>query len=196
MGAYRVVGVVGQQTMPFSDSVWRKKVVARSSTVYSWPECREISDWRWECSVWQGGVVRGHGLFGRSVAKRTCSRRHRSLQLQGDHHVRLQRRGTARWDHPGTCATADKQAVSVRGERGRREWAPIGRAWRTGPSESGVLRDRKKRGEPPPGIVVQPTPPLGSGIDSCGCARNQILSRRPGRAEARRRQPRRRRAPH
>ena len=87
--------------------------------------------------------MRGHGLFGRSVAKRTCSRRHRSLQLQGDHHVRLQRRGTARWDHPGTCATADKQAVSVRGERGRREWAPIGRAWRTGPSESGVLRDRK-----------------------------------------------------
>ena len=92
-----------------------------------------------------GGLVRGHGLFGRSVAKRTCSRRHRSLQLQGDHHVRLQRRGTARWDHPGTCATADKQAVSVRGERGRREWTPMGRAWRTGPSESGVLRDRKKR---------------------------------------------------
>ena len=86
-----------------------------------------------------GGLVRGHGLFGRSVAKRTVSLKHRSLQLQDVRHVRrLQWRQTARRYHLGTCATAGKHAVSVSGA------ARVAREGAMGRLRGGV---RAKRGQ-------------------------------------------------
>ena len=88
--------------------------------------------------MWQHGLVRGHVLYAVGLAKRTISRRHRKLQVEDDRQVRLQRRGTACWDHPVTCATAGKQAVSVSG---------AARAARDGAMDTPGGRGRAKSGQ-------------------------------------------------